>query len=133
MRKSAPTIDHDVLTILAATTDMHYLAAIRALANAHALLVLPMRKRRGGVPGWIAEQQAERNAAYRERARAEYGTEHLTPTQAEALADKVKREVEAAQVAEGSGDLPSDAIRRIKAAGIIKSGRHLRRVLPETE
>lgn len=115
--------------IAAGAAGIHYLDGIEALK--FMLAMYEPLKQRGGVPDWRAEPLAERNAVYRERARAEYGTEYLTPAQADDLVEKVKREVAAAHVAEGSGDIPSDAIRRIRAAGIIESGRHLRRVLPE--
>ena len=57
-------------------------------------------KGRGGTPDWLADQRAERDRAYRDAAVAEYGTEHLTPGQAEKLARKVNRLVDDAQAGE---------------------------------
>src|SRR5947209_7480454 len=50
-----------------------------------------MPKGRGGVPHWLAMQRDARASSYRDLALADYGTEHLTRKQANALARKVKR------------------------------------------
>src|SRR5580700_7095958 len=89
-------------------------------------------KGRGGEPGWIAEQRAERDAAYRDAAIADYGTVRLTPSQASILARKVKRALIEAHIAEGAGNVLLDAVRRIRASGSDPIGsRQLLRVLPK--
>jgi hypothetical protein len=90
-----------------------------------------MPKRRGGEPEWLGDQRASRDGAYRDLARVEYGTVHLTPRQAKVLAKKAVRALQDAQAIEGD-ELWQSAIRRIRASGLEPLGeRQLRRILPD--
>jgi hypothetical protein len=91
-------------------------------------------QRRGGEPQWLADQRAARDDAYRDLARAEYGSVYLARREAKALARKATQAVNDARAVETESELKQDAIRRIRATGLKPLGeRQLLRILPAGE